>query len=253
MLSELRQSDRQTIAVLLVCSLSLTLLYYPANRYWMQDWLLQLWPATGERFSRLVVNNPDTGLYRASYWAAASVASYCLLPLLHIAFFNRRPMSDFGLGWPDRNTLKTDLKLFPLFYAIMLPLVWWASAQPGFLQIYPFFRLAPGESLWPHWVLWELLYFAQFASLEFFFRGYMVHGLKPKLGPTSIFIMVIPYCMIHFEKPIVESLAAILAGVTLGVLSYRYRSIWLGIALHCSVALTMDLMALWRKGLLPTL
>jgi hypothetical protein len=38
--------------------------------------------------------------------------------------------------------------------------------------------------------------------------------------------------------------------MALGALSYRYRSIWLGIALHCSVALTMDLMALWRKGLL---
>lgn len=78
----------------------------------------------------------------------------------------------------------------------------------------------------------------------------MVHGLKPRLGVSAVFVMVLPYCMIHFEKPLLESLAAIVAGVALGALSYRYRSIWLGIALHCSVALTMDVMALWRKGLL---
>lgn len=95
-----------------------------------------------------------------------------------------------------------------------------------------------------------MLYFAQFAALEFFFRGYMVHGLKPRLGWLAVFVMIIPYCMIHFEKPALESLAAIIAGAALGLLSYRYKSIWLGVALHCSVALTMDLMALWRKGLL---
>ncbi len=246
----LSPADRQTAGVLLVSCLSLTLLYYPANRHWMLDWLQQWWPALGLSFRQQVAHNPDTDLYRVAYWALASIVSYCLLPLLAIRLIDRRPLSDFGLAWPDHATLKADLKLFPLFYAVMLPLVWWASGQPGFLKIYPFFRLSSGESMWPHWLLWELLYFAQFAALEFFFRGYMVHGLKPRLGVSAIFVMVLPYCMIHFEKPLLESLAAIIAGVALGALSYRYRSIWLGIALHCSVALTMDLMALWRKGLL---
>jgi membrane protease YdiL (CAAX protease family) len=50
--------------------------------------------------------------------------------------------------------------------------------------------------------------------------------------------------MIHFEKPIVETLAALGAGVILGTLAMRTRSIWLGFAIHVSVALTMDLLAL---------
>jgi membrane protease YdiL (CAAX protease family) len=248
--SQLAPADRQAAAVLLVCCLSLTLLYYPANSHWLLDCLRNTLPAWATVFQHLVVHNPDTQLYRALFWSLASVASYCLLPLLHIKLVLRRPLSDFGLALPSWRLLRTDGKLFLLFYAIMLPLVWWASAQPGFLQIYPFFRLGPQESLWPHWAWWELLYFAQFAALEFFFRGYMVHGLKSRFGVSAIFVMVLPYCMIHFEKPVLESLAAIIAGMALGALSYRYRSIWLGIALHCSVALTMDLMALWRKGLL---
>ncbi|MBE7525992.1 CPBP family intramembrane metalloprotease [candidate division WWE3 bacterium] len=64
------------------------------------------------------------------------------------------------------------------------------------------------------------------------------------------FVMVIPYCMIHFGKPMPETFAAIIAGVVLGFLSLKSKSIWLGVMIHCSVALTMDLCALYRKGLL---
>lgn len=142
----LTPADRQAAGVLLVSCLCLTLLYYPANRYWMLDWLQQSWPALGLSFRQQVVHNPDTDLYRAAYWALASIASYCLLPLLAIRLLDRRPLADFGLAWPDRAALKTDLKLFPLFYAVMLPLVWWASGQPGFLKIYPFSDLAPAKA-----------------------------------------------------------------------------------------------------------
>ncbi|AXE29118.1 CPBP family intramembrane metalloprotease [Chromobacterium phragmitis] len=248
-LKALPVAERQALAVLLVSSLCMVWLQYPANRFWMLAALSRWLPDAAEWFRAAVIHNPHTELYRSAYWALASIAGYVLLPLVHIRLKSEK-LSDYGLAWPDRATLRADLKLFPLFYALMLPLVWRASAQPGFLAIYPFFRLSPGEALWPHWLLWEMLYFAQFAALEFFFRGYMVHGLKPRLGWLAVFVMIIPYCMIHFEKPALESLAAIVAGAALGLLSYRYKSIWLGAALHCSVALTMDLMALWRKGLL---
>jgi membrane protease YdiL (CAAX protease family) len=56
--------------------------------------------------------------------------------------------------------------------------------------------------------------------------------------------------MVHFGKPGAEAFAAILAGVFLGWLSYTNGSIWLGLTLHCIVALTMDLLALWQRKLL---
>jgi membrane protease YdiL (CAAX protease family) len=60
--------------------------------------------------------------------------------------------------------------------------------------------------------------------------------------------MVIPYCMIHFGKPVPEALAAIFAGVVLGVLALRSGSFYLGVVLHCVVALLMDLLAVYSLG-----
>jgi membrane protease YdiL (CAAX protease family) len=71
-----------------------------------------------------------------------------------------------------------------------------------------------------------------------------VHGLAPRLGWAAIFAMVLPYNMLHYGKPMPEALAAIVGGIVLGTLSVKTRSIWLGVALHISVAITMDLSAL---------
>jgi len=56
--------------------------------------------------------------------------------------------------------------------------------------------------------------------------------------------------MIHFQKPMAECFAAIMAGIFLGWISYRNGTIWLGLVLHCTVAFSMDLFALNNKGLL---
>src|SRR5690606_8230997 len=80
-------------------------------------------------------------------------------------------------------------------------------------------------------------------SLEFFFRGFMLKALAPRLGSSAIFVMVVPYCMIHFGKAMPETLGAIVAGLVLGTLAMRTRSIWGGVLLHIAVALTMDLLA----------
>ena len=48
----------------------------------------------------------------------------------------------------------------------------------------------------------------QFWSLEAFFRGFFIFGLRRRFGYYSVIIMTIPYCMIHFNKPITETLGA---------------------------------------------
>ncbi|HVJ80534.1 MAG TPA: hypothetical protein VNC50_05645 [Planctomycetia bacterium] len=63
-------------------------------------------------------------------------------------------------------------------------------------------------------------------------------------------MMTLPYCMIHFGKPLLETMASIGAGLILGGLSLKTRSIWLGAALHVYVAWLMDALALYRKGFL---
>jgi membrane protease YdiL (CAAX protease family) len=140
-------------------------------------------------------------------------------------------------GWP----------LYVIMLGVMLPLVFFVSGTDSFQARYPFYKMAAGESVWPNFIIWEVVYFIQFASLEFFFRGFITLGTRKSLGFMSIFVMMVPYCMIHFGKPMPETIGAIIAGIVLGTLSLKSRSVILGIMIHYSVAITMDMMALWRK------
>ena len=72
------------------------------------------------------------------------------------------------------------------------------------------------------------------------------------MGSHAIYAMVVPYCMIHFGKPFMETLAAIFAGLVLGTLSMKTRSIWSGFLIHVSVAISMDLAALMATGGWPS-
>ena len=85
-------------------------------------------------------------------------------------------------------------------------------------------------------------------ALEFFFRGFMIHTLKYVVGAAAVPIMVIPYCMIHFPKPLPECLGAIPAGLVLGMLSLKTGRIWGGVLIHVAVAVTMDVLAAAKAG-----
>ena len=117
-------------------------------------------------------------------------------------------------------------------------------------DIYPFYQNA-GRSYYDLMV-WELAYGIQFFALEFLFRGVMLSGFRKWLGVGGIFVMLIPYCMIHFGKTASESIGAIFAGVILGGLALKHRSIWGGVMLHWAVGITMDVLALWQKNQLPS-
>ena len=101
------------------------------------------------------------------------------------------------------------------------------------------------EDYWRRLAAWELLYALQFVGLELFFRGFLLHSLRRRFAAYAILVMTVPYCMIHFGKPMPETFGAIGAGVVLGFMSLKTRSIWMGAALHIAVAWTMDAAALY--------
>jgi membrane protease YdiL (CAAX protease family) len=117
----------------------------------------------------------------------------------------------------------------------------WVSGHTAFQRQYPFYKWA-NRSAFDFWT-WELLYIAQFLSLEFFFRGFLLQGLRRALGSNAIFVMIVPYCMIHYGKPVLETCGAVGAGLILGTIAMRTRSIWGGVLIHVGVAVTMDVLA----------
>lgn len=202
----------------------------------------------GIYLTELRINTGDKQLFDLIYWTTCRVFFYLVVPVLAIKIFMKKRMSDFG--WRFSDNPKRDLQIFIVFFCFMFPLVFWVSTQESFLLKYPFYRPVNTEQIYPNLLIWELFYFLQFVSLEFFFRGFVVHGLKEEIGDYSVLIMIIPYCMIHFQKPFLETIGAIFAGVILGYLSLRKNSILTGVALHFSVAITMDFFALYHLGLL---
>jgi membrane protease YdiL (CAAX protease family) len=170
---------------------------------------------------------------------------YLIIPALIVKMIFREKLSDNGLKL--RGAFK-DWRIYVVMLVIMLPLVYFFSSTGSFQKRYPFFQMDSENPAWNDLFIWELFYFSQFIALEFFFRGFVTLGLRHRFGYYSVFIMMIPYCMIHFGKPMPETIGAILAGIILGTLSLKSRSVILGIMIHYSIAISMDLFSLWRKG-----
>jgi len=189
----------------------------------------------------------NTQLNRLAFWISIVLTFYLAIPIILIKFVFHEKLRDYGLRIGN---IKKDYGIYLVMLVIMLPLVYFMSKTHSFQLRYPFYNLKPGEQLYPNFWLWEGMYFVQFIGVEFFFRGFMLHGTKKQLGFYSIIFMVIPYCMIHFGKPMAETIAAIVAGIALGILSLKSKSIVPGILIHYSVAIAMDFAALYQKGYL---
>ncbi|MFW6050956.1 MAG: type II CAAX prenyl endopeptidase Rce1 family protein [Myxococcota bacterium] len=185
-------------------------------------------------------------LFGYAWWSGCRVAGYFVLPALFVKLMGGR-VRDQGLA--TRGFL-AHAWIYVLAYLVVLGLVVAVSFTDEFSRYYPFYGKA--NRSWFDLVAWELLYAAQFFGLEFFFRGWWLQQLKPMMGSHAIFAMVVPYCMIHFGKPWMEALAAVVAGVVLGTLAMKTRSIWSGFLIHVSVAVSMDVAALVQTGGLPT-
>lgn len=200
------------------------------------------WP--GSRAAGAVLRGPWYELACYACWAAACMVCYALLPLLLLRRLRPgEPPSAFG--WSIEG-LRGHGRTYLLLFAAVLPFVAAAALRPDFLRTYPFYSLA-GRSVFD-FLCWEALYALQFVSLEFFFRGFLLHTLKRDLGTHAVFVAVVPYCMIHFSKPLPEALGAIVAGIVLGTLSLRTGSILGGAMVHVAVAVTMDVLALVQKA-----
>ena len=245
------RANRKAIVVLITAALSLTILNYGATSepLWVITVLdglgLDAWARrAGETFEH-PLHAQRNGLV---FWGVGQIFAYVVLPAIAIRLVLKERVSDYGLRVKG---IGRHAPVYLVLLACSVPFVVAASFTDAFQAKYPFYDLAPGEGLWPGMALWWLVYGLQFVALEFFFRGFMVHGLSGLLGHMSVFVMVVPYNMLHYGKPLAEALAAIVGGVVLGSLSLRSRSVWWGVGVHVAIAGTMDVAALVHKGFIP--
>ena len=220
------RTSLQALAVLVTVAASLTLQEYLGGH----DTYERLFPPDGSHYWEL------RGYL---WWSGWRAFGYVIIPMIVLAILPGQRIRDYHVslrGFFDH------LWIYAVLFALILPGVIVASTTHAFRETYPFYRIA--NRSYADLALWEGLYAAQFLSLEFFFRGFILHGLRRALGANAIFVMLVPYCMIHYGKPLPETLGAIGAGLILGTLAMRTRSIWGGVLIHVGVATTMDVLAL---------
>lgn len=223
--------DWRPVIVLVTVAISLTLQEYIGERdvfsQWFPDQMVEAgkWAKYGQ-------------LKAFAWWTGWRVLGYVVLPIIAIWCMPGERVRDNFISL--KNFFK-HLPIYAVLFMIVLPFVILASRTQSFYLTYPFYKWANRSSfdLWA----WECMYAIQFFSLEFFFRGFILKSLAPRMGSAAIFVMVVPYNMIHYGKPMAETFGAIIAGTVLGTLALRTKSIWGGVVIHVGVALTMDLLA----------
>lgn len=185
-------------------------------------------------------------LYSKMWWSGTRVLGYFVIPAIFVRTVMKQRVADQHLRLKG---FSEHVWIYGVAFVFVAVLVFAVSFDESFQNKYPMYEHA-GRS-WRHLLEWELMYAAQFFALEFFFRGFWMKSLEPVMGGHAVTAMTVPYAMIHFGKPWPEAVAAIIAGLVLGTLVLKYRSIWAGFLVHVSVALSMDFASLIQKGGLP--
>lgn len=193
-------------------------------------------------------------IYAFAYFALAAVLFRLALPMLTARWLLGMRPGELGLRAshnPHPPTVKRVWVVYLLLFLGVLPFVVNVSLTAAFQAKYPLCReiVSPeGGIALSHFLAYQAFYILIFVSGEGFWRGYITFGLERDLGLYGLVLMVVPYVTGHFGKPLPETLGAIAAGMTLGFLALKHRSMWLGVAVHYAVALSMDLLSIRANG-----
>lgn len=194
--------------------------------------------AFGKFFPGLATD-PDYDYYSRIYQFVSFFVLLFIVPLLYVKIGMRKSLYDFGFGLGDTAFgVKFCLIALPL---LVVPMVVLAATMPDVRSEYPLSKLLLGR---PDLVLqYELMYVVcYYLAWEFFFRGFILFGLKDKFGNmNAVLIQTISSALIHLGKPNAEMFGSILGGIIFGALALRTRSFWYVFILHASIGVLTDI------------
>ena len=194
-------------------------------------------------FYRRAISTPETydDLHGFIYHHLGSFVILGLGSVLMGMLLGFRPR-DLGLG-PGDGAFGAKLSGM-IILLIVAPVTLAASYTPGMAAEYPVAKSAlESRTLF---IIHAAFYMLYYVGWETLFRGYALFGLAERFGAcAAILIQMIPSTLIHTSivasgKPFVETLSAVPAGIFLGWLAIRTRSIWYGFAIHAAAGLLTD-------------
>lgn len=193
-------------------------------------------------FFRRTFEVEDPKFFSTLYWFSADSFMMLVVPLVLIFLVLKGKPSDYGFRVGD---FKFGFLSSILFIAVMIPVIWIASGSEAFARAYPQGGVTVRENIS------ILLYYELFVGLymfswEFFWRGYMLLGLKERFGYYAIFMQMIPFFILHRGKPELEVFASIFAGLILGIQAYRANTFIYGFGVHWIVMILIDTISVLR-------
>jgi uncharacterized protein len=229
----LPQVDTKVWVTLTACALIMTLEYY----FGRVDHGLKYFRDFFYSFKTIEIISFATKLY----WVGFGITVYFLIPWIIIKC-SKEKLRDYGLRLPSSYS---HLWIYFVMLVIVIILAYFASFQQSFQDKYPYYKYFQEAPL-----LYGLFWVGRavrFFALEFFFRGYLLFSLRPKMGDAAFFVSMIPYCTLHFGKPFPETLFAILGGIIFCWIAARTKSIWGAVVLHIALAMAMDFFSIAQK------
>jgi len=187
---------------------------------------------------------PASGLTAPLFMFATAFILLGILPLALIVFAFHEDPRKYGLNLGDwKKGMQATGVLFPV---IALALLYPAAHTSEMRNFYPFAREA-GDSAFNFFLLEIPRGVLFYTAWEFFFRGFMLFGLRPYVGDwLAICIQTIPSCLWHIGMPTGELLSSIAGGVLFGIIALRTNSIVWPMSLHYLIGIGLDLFIVVR-------
>ena len=191
--------------------------------------------------------NTVTDFLLGSYKMFGSFFLFGIIPMLIVKLIFREKLADYGLRLGNSRRYVVNTLIFvPCFFVIGAL----TGRDAAYWGIYPYNPVVNDVPLL--FFCHAMTYLAYYFGWEFFFRGFMQHGLRDSVGIyNAILVQTMASAMLHFGHPMTESLGAVAGGLLWGFLVLRCRSLWPGFIQHSVLGITLDWFILKNRAIAP--
>ncbi len=187
-------------------------------------------------------NSSSTEIYSRS-WGNVLIGfigtflSLLIIPLIYVKITQKKPLSEFGTTFENKKWGYITVVIFLL----TIPLLFFGSQNANLINTYPLTKDILVS--WPIFVGYELLYISiYYIPYEFFFRGILQLGLSKHWKEwQSILYVTVLSTLLHLTKPIIEVLAAAVAGIIFGIVTMKTNSWYYAFLMHITIGVTTDI------------
>ena len=181
-----------------------------------------------------------------------NIGMLLLVPMLHSAIASSRSVGAFGLCAGDR---RWGWRFALLGWLLFVPIIAFVAGRHEFQDYYlGNFRASrvltwlDGREVvdWTRWAFCALVMTVYMFAWEWFFRGYLLFGLRRGGFPWfSVAYQSFLFGVLHLGKPAIEVVSSFVGGAILGIVALRLRSMLACFWVHILIYLTHEAAVLW--------